>query len=299
VTFYVFTIILRNHYHLMKKHLFITFLAIFLIIHLKTSSQNIKQIQVFFDTDSSKIGYQEVEKLKSFITSLDSVTISGISIFGYCDDVGDVLKNKILSEKRANFISDLMIQSNLKKEIITICEGKGELQLLNKKNNEKERAQNRRAEIEITFIKKEKPYVVIEENKTTEIENPILSDDQKVGDIIVLENILFVGNHHILLPESYDDLVKLNTLLLEKKKYHVCILGHICCIAPGSDGVDLGTGIKNLSIARAKVIYDYLIKNGVDESRLSYKGLKADFPTGKGSKQDRRVEIQITKISLD
>ena len=283
----------------MKKRLFTTLFSAFWLFNCQITAQNLIKFQLFFDTDSFKISTIEKEKLLVFIKNIDTVNISKISILGYCDNIGDTEKNKSLSEKRANFTADVLVNYNLKKEFIVLCEGKGELPLLNTLNSEKERALNRRVDIEITLIKKEKPQITITETKPPEIEKVILSDNQKVGDIIILENILFVGNRHVLLPESYDDLLILNTLLLEKKKYHVCILGHICCIEPGTDGVDLDTGIKNLSVARAKVIYDYLIKNGVGEARLTYKGLKSDFPTGKGPKQDRRVEIQITKIVTD
>jgi outer membrane protein OmpA-like peptidoglycan-associated protein len=87
------------------------------------------------------------------------------------------------------------------------------------------------------------------------------------------------------------------TTLKEKPAYEIIIYGHICCHPPGQDGQDISTGIFNLSVARAKVIYDYLIEHGIEAGRLSYKGLKADYPTGKGEKYDRRVEIQITRIN--
>jgi outer membrane protein OmpA-like peptidoglycan-associated protein len=65
----------------------------------------------------------------------------------------------------------------------------------------------------------------------------------------------------------------------------------------GKDGLDKDTGLMNLSEARAKAIYDYLIKNGIDARRLDYKGLKSNFPLGIGDKFDRRVEIEITDVA--
>jgi outer membrane protein OmpA-like peptidoglycan-associated protein len=38
------------------------------------------------------------------------------------------------------------------------------------------------------------------------------------------------------------------------------------------------------------------VKQGISPGRLTYKGMKADYPTGKGEKYDRRVEIEITGV---
>ena len=53
------------------------------------------------------------------------------------------------------------------------------------------------------------------------------------------------------------------------------------------------TNKRNLSVARAKFVYDYFIKNGVDKSRMSYEGLAHKFPLGGSADKDRRVEILI------
>ncbi len=124
----------------------------------------------------------------------------------------------------------------------------------------------------------------------------MLNDNQKVGDKVTLENILFQNIRHSLLPESFPVLDTLVSVLQRKKEYHILILGHVCCAPPGIDGLDIDTGLRNLSVARAKAIYDYLVENGIDASRLAYKGMKGDYPTGRGDKFDRRVEIQIMAI---
>jgi len=72
------------------------------------------------------------------------------------------------------------------------------------------------------------------------------------------------------------------------------ILGHVCC--GREDGQDYATGKYNLSETRAKAVYDYLIENGIDKSRLKHKGLAGKYPTGHGAKADRRVEIEIIEI---
>jgi len=52
----------------------------------------------------------------------------------------------------------------------------------------------------------------------------------------------------------------------------------------------------NLFVARAKYIYDYLARKGVDKKRMKYVGMRRKFPLGGDPKYDRRVEILITYI---
>lgn len=280
-----------------KINLYILFLFICCIQN-SISAQRTSSFELFFETNSFQLSSDQQIKLQDHLKKLDTVSISEISISGYCDDIGSKNYNEILSFKRANYIKDLLLTQNINQTLIKQPTGKGELALSEDDHIIEQRTFNRRAEVNIHYNLKEK-----KENKPVAIvQNPIekkeskLSDDQKIGDKITLENILFYGGRHVLLPESYDDLEILTSTLLEKKKYHIVILGHICCVHDGEDGEDFDTGQKNLSVARAKMIYEYLIKNGVSAERLSYKGMKADYPTGQGDKFDRRVEIEITKI---
>ena len=55
------------------------------------------------------------------------------------------------------------------------------------------------------------------------------------------------------------------------------------------------TGRRNLSLARARYIYEYLMKNGVARKRMKYVGLKHKYPLGGDPKFDRRVEIENNK----
>jgi outer membrane protein OmpA-like peptidoglycan-associated protein len=126
--------------------------------------------------------------------------------------------------------------------------------------------------------------------------NRILPDSTKAGDKITLPEILFEGGTRKLLKESYATLDLLAAILQDRPGTSIKILGHICCAKKGTDGVDDETGKKNLSVVRAKEVYRYLLSKGIDKKRLAYKGMKADFKTGKGAHFDRRVEIEITKV---
>ncbi|HMG16578.1 MAG TPA: OmpA family protein [Saprospiraceae bacterium] len=249
-------------------------------------------LNLYFKTDSFNLLSEEESKLISFIKNLDNSIITDISIVGYCDDTGKKEYNDVLSSNRANYIKTILKQLNVDTSLVKKVLGKGALELKEKenKNIEKQRTHNRRVEIVINYeLKKQTEKAIINDN--------LLSDNLKVGDKVTLVNLLFIGARHILLEESIPTLKSLVKTLQSKKKYHIKILGHICCMEFGKDGLDKDTGLMNLSEARAKSIYDYLIKNGIDAKRLDYKGLKSDFPLGKGDKFDRRVEIEITDVT--
>ena len=80
---------------------------------------------------------------------------------------------------------------------------------------------------------------------------------------------------------------------LKKESFSFVIQGHVCCTEGESDAVDRKTNKKNLSIARAKFVYDFLLEKGVSKERMSYEGLAHKFPLGGSEDKDRRVEILI------
>ena len=188
-----------------------------------------------------------------------------------------------MSLKRANHVKELLIKLSIKKSIITKTEGKGEVQLDNaSSNSNKQRTHNRRVTINLYF--------------TNNTSKTVISNDLIVGEKILLENILFEGGRHVLLPSSISSLENLVDTLKKFSKYSFIVQGHVCCGATEEDGKDFDTGLLNLSEARAKTIYDYLIKNGVSAIRLTFEGLKNKYPTGKGPKFDRRVELKISAV---
>lgn len=241
--------------------------------------------EVFFLTDKDTLSLDEQEKLRKHLKTFEADSLGEVRITAYCDDRGSYDHNMDLSARRARYIKYLLESSNIEEDIITKLEGKGELEIDSSKANiDQQRASNRRAYIVFYFLEEETPV------------NTSFSDDLKVGDKILLENILFVGGRRQLLPESFPALESLALTLQEFSKYQFVIQGHVCCSPPNIDGADHETGLNNLSLVRAKVIYDYLIENGISASRLTYEGLKGDHPTGNGDKFDRRVELKISAI---
>jgi len=271
-----------------------TILFLFLLISNVVFAQNELKHEVYFDTSEYKIPAIEENRLLLFIQKIDSVEVEKISIYGFCDDIGGNTYNLNLSQQRADIIKDLFSNNNIDKTLIRNVDGKGEilLKIVNTKDINIIRSLNRRVEI-IVQIKSSKKEVIIEKKET----KTKLSDNLKVGDKIVLENILFEIGHRTVLEESKEVLDSLADILIKKKNIYFSIQGHVCCTQNSRDAVDVETKKQNLSLVRAKYIYDYLAKKGVAKKRMKYVGMRRKFPLGGDPKFDRRVEIVITYIS--
>lgn len=113
-----------------------------------------------------------------------------------------------------------------------------------------------------------------------------------VGAKVVLDNIFFDTGKSDLRDESFGELNQLIKLMNENPSIKVEISGH-------TDNRGSYENNKKLSKDRAKAVVDYLIKNGIDKDRLTYKGYSysqpiADNETEEGRQKNRRVEFMIT-----
>ncbi len=152
-----------------------------------------------------------------------------------------------------------------------------------------------------------------DENKGTDVSgnytagnsNENLSDNTKdldnfdiasagIGDAFRMSRIYFEFNSAELLDPSFDQMNKLLVLLKENPRLRIEIRGH-------TDNVGTKQYNRKLSIARAAAVYNYLIANGVDKSRMKYRGFGNDVPvatndTEEGRQLNRRVEILIVEL---
>ena len=80
---------------------------------------------------------------------------------------------------------------------------------------------------------------------------------------------------------------------IKENDFNFIIQGHVCCTKGVVDAVDKKTNKRNLSVARAKFVYDYFIDYGIGSERMSYEGLGHRFPLGGSDDKNRRVEILI------
>lgn len=280
----------------MPKLIFIFMFSINYLI----AQSNIQHV-VYFETDKYIVPETEKNRLLLFTQNLDINKIKKISIYGFCDDRGSNNYNLVLSQNRANAIKKLFSFGGISEKLISNVDGKGEvlLKIVTEEDLNIIRGLNRKVEVNVEYNIPKKKVVKVEEEKEN-IDNrkkPLtLESNLLVGDKIVLNKILFRTGYSYILEESIPVLEKIARILKEKNKVYFTIQGHVCCTANGRDAIDRGTGRRNLSLARARYIYEYLMKNGVARKRMKYVGLKHKYPLGGDPKFDRRVEIEITNI---
>tara|TARA_Y100001954_G_scaffold171573_1_gene182383 strand:+ start:275 stop:1087 length:813 start_codon:yes stop_codon:yes gene_type:complete len=257
------------------------FIIILLPPHL-VAQQEIIEYEAFFLHNKSELTDLEKDKFLVFHDSiLANYSISNVLIAGYTNEIGVYEYNHRLSTNRAHYIYQLINNEKLKTPIKV--SGKGEIKTISQDDLDQQLIKNRKAVIYYFTSKKDNNYTSVTEFK--------------VGEKMTLKNIGFFGNSPNFLPKYTATLDQLAADLLKNKSYHVEIQGHIYDERNYSDKkIYYNYYPKTLSEDRAKTIYHYLIKSGVDSTRLSYVGFQGRFPLYKKPQDDRRVEIEVVKI---
>ena len=270
------------------------FVFLCLSVQLLFSQQELKH-EVYFETDKFNIPETEHNRLLLFLSQLEGKDIEKISIYGFCDDRGSDTYNLVLSQQRADAIKTVFSNNEFDDSQITNVDGKGKilLNIVQESDINKIRGLNRKVEIIVNPVfppkpKKEKPIVETTEER--------LKGELKEGDKIVLENLLFRTGYSYLVKDSKETLDNIAKIMADRPDIHFTIEGHVCCTHGNRDAIDRKTKKRNLSVARAKYIYDYLAKNGVDRKRMRYVGMRRRYPLGGAPELDRRVEIVVTQI---
>ena len=248
--------------------------------------------EVYFDTDKFEIPPTEHHRLLVFLAEIEKMDIEKISIYGFTDDRGSDSYNMVLSQNRANAIKEIFSNNEFDESIITNVDGKGKLLIktVEEDNIDRARSLNRKVQIIVKPYFPPRVEVVQKKKDITEI----LKGELKAGDKFKLDNILFQTGYSDVLEGSEKTLEDIAEILVERKDIYFTIQGHVCCTQYSRDAIDRKTKKRNLSVARAKFVYDYLVKKGVDPGRMKYVGMRRKFPLGGEPKYDRRVEILIT-----
>lgn len=272
-----------------------------------------QSFSIYFDSNQSEVTAKEKSRLNLWIFNHKTVKIVGI--MGFCDEDGSANFNDTLSKKRINCVMGL-IQNKIKIRSDYTTRSFGELHFLSKI-----KAENRKVDLyfidekdlvrenEILGIKEIEPIIlpksrvkypeklVFDNPNGTKTEYKLEAafmqkvNEAHVGETIRIENLNFQINTFIVIPESKGKLYELLVVLQNNPNLKIEIQGHLCCMP--IDKLDLST-------QRAKAINNFLVANGINETRLTFKGFgstKPLFPLPeKDEKQriaNRRVEIMI------
>ncbi len=272
-----------------------------------------EQFVLYFESNKHETTKIENKKLQDWMLANKEVKI--VAINGYTDEDGTSGFNDTLAKKRVNFIfNQVKDKIKIREDFKTRSFGENFKQSANKAENRKVTIyylleKDLAKEDEILGIKKEEivvqPKKEINYPKEVVIENPDGSrveyklnvefmkqiGNSAVGDKLKIDNLNFVINTFAVVNESRSKLYELLLVMQNNPKLKIELQGHLCCMT--KDRVDLST-------QRAKAISNFLRQNGIESSRVAYKGFGVSQPLFPIPEKDeaeraanRRVEILI------
>jgi outer membrane protein OmpA-like peptidoglycan-associated protein len=119
----------------------------------------------------------------------------------------------------------------------------------------------------------------------------VLLEPIEVGNKVILNNIFFDTNKFTIQPESVAELGKLIEFLNLNPTVKIEISGH-------TDDVGNVLSNQTLSENRAKSVYQYLVNNKIDASRLVYKGYGKTQPIAPNTTDDNRQKNRRTEFKI-
>ena len=269
------------------------FSILFLLFSVVSFAQEEEEVHsIFFEFDKYNLKEEQANAVVAFVSKIDTSRIESVQIFGYCDDRGKDAYNYTLSTNRANTVKNKLIERGIKSKIIITLEGKGRIMLDEDMqiNVPEARSKNRRVDVVVNF----KP-IVIEDLKIPGVYSTI-KKDRIVGDRIYLDHVLFERGSSQLTYKAKKELDRIALELHKYKNIHFEIQGHVCCTPTfQKEAIDRDTKKRELSINRAKRVYNYFLMKRISKVRMSYKGYGNTQSLKQGSTLDRRVELLITK----
>jgi outer membrane protein OmpA-like peptidoglycan-associated protein len=247
---------------------------------------------IFFEFDKFNLKEEQAEGVVTFVQKIDTARIESIQIYGYCDDRGKDEYNFVLSTNRATTVKNKLIERGIKSKIIITLEGKGRIMLDEDLQTDipEARSKNRRVDVVVNY-----KSITIENLKIPGVYSTI-KKDAVPGDRIYLEKVLFERGSSQLTIQAKKELDKIAILLLKYKNIIFEVQGHVCCTPTyHREAIDRETKKRELSVNRAKRVFNYLFKKGISNSRMTYRGYGNTQSLKQGSALDRRVELLILK----
>lgn len=274
-------------------------LAIFVAIHCIGFGQSFDTLFVHFDINSSVISDSHKEQILGFVQEQNMKGQNKYLIYGLADYLGGQSTNLKLSEKRAQTVSSFLLKSGVHKTDILVVKGLGQ-SLEQSTDMEAGNSAKRNCMILVPQRNKQpvvKPIVKHESVIPNSKNVAELIRETEVNQTFILGPINFEKSTAQIMPTSLPKLQELLSVMQQNPNLKIIIEGHICCNQ--LEGSDPNSAPYKLSIARAKVIRDFLVANNINIDRLNYKGFGRTMPineeedTPEKQAQNRRVEIRI------
>ena len=272
-----------------------------------------EQFAVYFESNKCELSTSENKELQIWISKNPTSKI--VAINGYTDEDGTNQHNDSLALKRVEKVyQNIKNKVKIREDFKTRSFGENFQQSKNKSENRKvilyyllqkdlvreaeilglKSKKNVTTKIPIVFPDK----VVIENFNGTKTEYKL---DVKFMDALCyaqsgtklkLNNLNFITNTFAVTNDSRGKLYELLLVMQERPEMKISIQGHLCCVP-----IDR----KDLSTQRAKAVKHFLELNGIEKTRMSFKGYGSSIPlfvlpekTEEERAANRRVEIEVT-----
>lgn len=238
---------------------------------------NIQKFSCYFGYNKSDFEFDSVQKLKNWLNQYHGERNVSISLVAYTDTIGSVYNNNILAKKRLNSITNRLKSYSIPTEKRFFL-GENYPYLKNVENK---------------YFRKVDVYVEFDndENINPEQLGRMEIFASAAPQIPINLNIQFVGDQDVYLNESSIlEVVTLLEFLKKNPNKKAFIRGHVCC----ANDVELST-------KRAMAVYNDMLLEGIDKSRISFQGFGNSLPISPELDEEtrqlnRRVDVVFSDL---
>lgn len=239
--------------------------------------ENLFSFSCYFDYKSKDYNIDSIQKFKKWINQFTDKKNISISLVAFTDTIGSLKSNELLAKNRLKTIENILKTKYNKID---------KKYVLGEKYNKFS---------DYNHLKFRKVDVVIEFDNDVQ-NNPQVLTRMQVFEAATTQtpinlNIQFVGNQDVYLNQS--SMLEVMTLIEFLKKNpnkKAFIRGHVCC----ANDVEL-------SNKRALAVYNDLLFEGIEKSRISYEGFGNSLPISPEFDEEtrqlnRRVDVIFSEI---
>ncbi len=256
------------------------FFLLFFSISLKSrllaqSNDSLVYLECRFDLDRYQLSAVQKARIDSILKKTPVNIIKEIKIYGHTDSLADIEYNRKLSRRRVQSVLKYFVLKGLD-PINAQTDYYGEEKPAYN-NSPEERFKNRRVEVLLSVDASLLP-----------VADRSLSDYKlKTGDRLRISNLVFVPNQAVPMSTSFSAFEELLKVMMENPDLELSLRGHVCC-----------SNDFELSVARARMVYDFLVEHGISKNRLDYKGFGNKVPLfeevdAESEALNRRVELEV------
>jgi outer membrane protein OmpA-like peptidoglycan-associated protein len=238
-------------------------------------------LQFYFDHNRFTPRAGEWERLRTLL--LAGKTTEVLYIKGFTDTTGTESYNLVLSRKRARIVADTLQKSLYLADSIPI-DFFGET----KAQKEIDNAGNRRVEVGFRVTFPAAAIAVVAPADTA----------KTVVEVLALEKVYFVPDMPVIEQTSIWYVQQMAKQLKNRPGFSFEVQGHVNCPHSFESDKAYMEKMYQLSVQRAKAVYDILVENGVPAAQLSYKGMSNTqmlFPNP-GSDDERRRNMRVEVV---